>query len=161
MVSFKSVLGALAIAASVAPSQAIVVTIALDVSLSTIASCVGAIGTVGGTVASAVSASNSKRTEDEVKFGPISRVKRQSYGTKYDWEQCHSELSSSSVTFSAEGPGTIVVSGMPVACMDLATVITGKFDEGNPVPLSNNAIRFSGLTNDDINKIQDALDSRA
>lgn len=106
MVSFKSILSALAIAASVQTGQAIVVTIALDVSLSTIAGCVSAMGSVGGTVAAAVSASNSKRAEDDVKFGPISRVKRQSYGTKYDWEQCHSELSSSSVTFTAEGPGS-------------------------------------------------------
>lgn len=45
--------------------------------------------------------------------------------------------------------------------MNLATVLTGKFDEGNPVPLSNNAIRFTGLSDDDVNKMQDALNSHS
>jgi len=50
---------------------------------------------------------------------------------------------------------------MPPTCMNLATVLTGKFDEGNPVPLSNNAVRFTGLTDDDVNKMQDALSARS
>lgn len=50
---------------------------------------------------------------------------------------------------------------MPQACMNLATVITGKFDQGNPVPLSNNAVRFTGLTDDDIHQMEDALNTHA
>ena len=53
----------------------------------------------------------------------------------------------------------IVVSGLPPACMNLATVLTGQFDQGNPVPLSNNAIRFSNLSDDDLNEIQKNLDA--
>lgn len=45
--------------------------------------------------------------------------------------------------------------------MNLATVITGKFDQGNPVPLSNNAVRFTGLTDDDIHQMEDALNTHA
>lgn len=45
--------------------------------------------------------------------------------------------------------------------MNLATVLTGKFDEGNPIPLSSDSIRFTGLSDDDVNKIQEALDSHS
>ncbi|KAJ5766115.1 uncharacterized protein N7511_003731 [Penicillium nucicola] len=159
MVSFKSLLGAVAIAASIQSGSAILVEISLDVALGTIGGIVGAAGGVTGGVSAAVA--NSKREVDHIEAGPISRVKRQSYGTKYDWEQCHKELTTSHVDFNGESAGTVVVSGVPPTCMNLATVITGKFDEGNPVPLSNNAIRFTGLTNDDVNKIQDALNTHS
>lgn len=43
--------------------------------------------------------------------------------------------------------------------MNLATVLTGQFDQGNPVPLSSDSIRFTGLTDDDVNQIQDALNA--
>lgn len=45
--------------------------------------------------------------------------------------------------------------------MNLATVLTGKFDQGNPVPLSSSSIRFTGLSDDDVHKMQDALDSHS
>jgi hypothetical protein len=45
--------------------------------------------------------------------------------------------------------------------MTLATVLTGKFDQGNPVPLSNNAVRFTGLTDDDVKQMEDALNAHA
>lgn len=107
MVSFKSLLGAVALAASVQTSSAILVTVSLDVALGTIGGCIGAAGGVAGGVSTAVA--NSKREvdeADEVEIGPISRVKRQSYGTKYDWEQCHHQLSSSHIHFQGEGPGS-------------------------------------------------------
>ena len=53
------------------------------------------------------------------------------------------------------------VDGMPPACMTLSTTITGKFNEGNPVPEGNDAIQFSNLSNDDIQAIQDALNAHA
>ncbi|KAJ5466437.1 hypothetical protein N7530_010224 [Penicillium desertorum] len=159
MVSFKTLLGAVAIAASVQSGSAILVTISLDVALGTIGGVIGAAGGVTGGVSAAVA--NSKREVSEIEAAPISRVKRQSYGTKYDWEQCHQQLTTSTINFNGEAPGTVVVSGMPPACMTLATVLTGKFDQGNPVPLSNNAVRFTGLTDDDVKQMEDALNAHA
>lgn len=46
---------------------------------------------------------------------------------------------------------------MPPTCMNLATVLTGQFNDGNPVPLSNNAIRFTNLSDDELNEIQSNL----
>jgi len=108
MVSFKSLLGAVAIAASVQSGSAILVEISLDVALGTIGGCIGAAGGVTGGVSSAIA--NSKRAVDQIEEGPrtepISRVKRQSYGTKYDWEQCHHELTGSTLNFQGEAPGS-------------------------------------------------------
>lgn len=110
MVSFKTLLGAVAIAASIQSGSAILVTISLDVALGTIGGCIGAAGGVAGGVSSAVANSKkSKRAVDEIEtgpIGPISRVKRQSYGTKYDWEQCHQELTSSTLNFQGESAGS-------------------------------------------------------
>lgn len=64
-------------------------------------------------------------------------------------------------SFSKKIHSAVVVSGVPPACMSLATVLTGQFNEGNPVPLSNNAVRFTGLTDDDVNQIQDALNAHS
>lgn len=58
-------------------------------------------------------------------------------------------------------PADVLVEGVPSACMTLSTVITGQFDEGNPVPEGTDSILFSGLTDDDIQQIQDALNAHA
>jgi hypothetical protein len=104
MVSFKSILGAIAMAASIQTSSAILVTISLDVALGTIGGVIGAAGGVTGGVSAAVA--NSKRDVTQIETGPISRIKRQSYGTKQDWEQCHKELTTSHVDFNGESAGS-------------------------------------------------------
>lgn len=55
----------------------------------------------------------------------------------------------------------ILVEGMPPACMTLATVITGEFNVGNPVPQGTDSMLFQNLSNEDIQEIQDALDGSA
>lgn len=50
---------------------------------------------------------------------------------------------------------------MPPACMTLATVITGEFNTGTPVPQGTDSILFQNLTDEEIQEIQDALDSSA
>lgn len=104
MVSFKTLLGAVAIAASIQSGSAILVTISLDVALGTIGGVIGAAGGVTGGVSAAVA--NSKREVTQIEAAPISRVKRQSYGTKYDWEQCHQQLTTSTIDFNGEAPGS-------------------------------------------------------
>lgn len=104
MVSAKTLLGAVAIGASVQSGSAILITVSLDVTLGTVGGIVGEAGGVAGAVSTAVS--NSKRAVDQIEEGPISRVKRQSYGTKYDWEQCHNQLTGSTLDFKGDGPGS-------------------------------------------------------
>jgi hypothetical protein len=44
--------------------------------------------------------------------------------------------------------------------MTLATTITGKFNEGNPVPMGNDAIKFTGISGETIDEIAGALRAR-
>lgn len=45
--------------------------------------------------------------------------------------------------------------------MTLSTIITGRFNAGNPVPQGTDSISFTGLSNEDVQEIQDALDARS
>jgi hypothetical protein len=49
---------------------------------------------------------------------------------------------------------------MPAPCMNLATVITGDYNAGNPIPMSSSSILFRGLTQDQLQQIQDTLDGQ-
>jgi hypothetical protein len=53
----------------------------------------------------------------------------------------------------------VLVQGMPPACMTLATVITGQFNVGNPVPMGSDSMLFQNLSSEDMQEIQDALDA--
>lgn len=44
--------------------------------------------------------------------------------------------------------------------MTLSTVLTGTFNEGDPVPMGSDSIQFSNLTDDTINEIEDALTAK-
>ena len=104
MVSMKTLLSTVTIGASVQTGSAILLTVSLDAALGTIGGVIGAAGGVTGGVSSAVS--NSKRAVDDIEEGSISRIKRQSYGTKYDWEQCHKELNGATIDFQGEERGS-------------------------------------------------------
>jgi hypothetical protein len=56
-------------------------------------------------------------------------------------------------------PG-LLVENMPAPCMNLATVITGDYNAGNPIPMSSSSILFRGLTQDQLQQIQDTLDGQ-
>lgn len=106
MVSAKTILGATALAALSQTGSAILLTISLDVALGTIGGVMGAAGGLAGGISAAV---NNKRSEDTVahiKRSPVSRVKRQSYGTEYDWQQCHEQLTGSTLNFEGESAGS-------------------------------------------------------
>lgn len=106
MVSIKTLLGAITMAISIQSGSAIILTISLNAVLGTVAGCISAAGAVTGGVAAAVSAGKSKRVVDQIEAVPISRVKRQSYGTEYDWDQCHNQLTDSTIDFKGEAPGS-------------------------------------------------------
>jgi hypothetical protein len=44
--------------------------------------------------------------------------------------------------------------------MTLLNVITGQFDEGNPIPQGTDSALFTNLSREDIQTIQNALDAR-
>lgn len=44
--------------------------------------------------------------------------------------------------------------------MTLSTVITGEFNEGNPVPMGNDAIQFNNISGETIDEIAEALRAR-
>ncbi|KAI4643628.1 hypothetical protein J4E93_006639 [Alternaria ventricosa] len=134
-----------------------------------VSAAVSAAGTVAGSVATAI---NGKRARDGTQViharenwaglhSYVSKRQDEEFGTGTAWQDCADQLKGADVTFEGTGPGVILVSGIPPACMTLATVITGKFNAGNPVPQGTDSISFTGLSNEDVQAIQDALDARS
>ncbi|CAD0115578.1 unnamed protein product [Aureobasidium uvarum] len=72
-------------------------------------------------------------------------------------DQCVSSLAGVQVNFVPQSDG-LLVENMPAPCMNLATVITGDYNAGNPIPMSSSSILFRGLTQDQLQQIQDTLD---
>ena len=56
-------------------------------------------------------------------------------------------------------PG-LQLSGVPATCLTLSTTITGKFNEGNPVPMGSDAVKFTNLSADYFNQVVSALRAR-
>lgn len=54
----------------------------------------------------------------------------------------------------------VLAEGIPPACMTLSGVMTGKYNEGNPVPMGVDSIMFTGLTDETIDEIENALSAR-
>lgn len=54
----------------------------------------------------------------------------------------------------------VLAEGIPSACMTLSGVLTGKYNEGNPVPMGVDSILFTGLTDETIDEIEDALSAK-
>ncbi|CRG86348.1 hypothetical protein PISL3812_03353 [Talaromyces islandicus] len=124
---------------------------------STVAGVVGAAGGVAGAVEGGISAANSKR--DLRNFN--SRIKKRQDVSKLGlgtaWPNCINELGSAHLTFSSPSSSSVIVQGMPPACMTLCGVLTNVYNEGNPVPEGTDSVRFTNLTPGDIQEIQDAL----
>lgn len=54
----------------------------------------------------------------------------------------------------------VLAEGLPPACMTLSGVLTGEYNEGNPVPQGVDSILFTGLSDESIDEIQDALNQK-
>ncbi|KAI0434846.1 hypothetical protein F5Y09DRAFT_354841 [Xylaria sp. FL1042] len=115
--------------------------------ISAASAAVSAAGTVAGAVVAGV------------KGRRVAHPHRRQEENQLAWSLCHDQLATASLTFSSPMEGNVLVEGMPPACMTLATVITGQFDVGNPVPMGSSSILFQNLSSDDIQQIQDALDA--
>ncbi|KAJ5356524.1 hypothetical protein N7517_011133 [Penicillium concentricum] len=76
-------------------------------------------------------------------------------------DTCKSQLNGVEVKFSSTGPGAFRVDNVPSACMTLSNVILGQDpNQPAPTPLGSAALGYSGLSDDDINKLQAALDGK-
>ncbi|KAI0010572.1 hypothetical protein F4779DRAFT_616539 [Xylariaceae sp. FL0662B] len=115
--------------------------------------CVGAAGAVAGAVEGGINHGHRLGRSQ-------SRVKRQA-ANQQAWNDCHHQLGSAKVVFSAPSTGNILVKGIPPACMTLVTVITGQYDEGDPIPKGTDSVLFQNLSNNDIQEIQDALNAHS
>ncbi|KAI7532049.1 hypothetical protein KC331_g13778 [Hortaea werneckii] len=73
-------------------------------------------------------------------------------------DQCVSSLSGVQVNFVPQDNG-LLVQNMPAPCMNLAIVITGDYNAGNPIPQGSSSILFRGLTQAQLQQIQDTLDA--
>ncbi|KAI4747310.1 hypothetical protein E4T50_02355 [Aureobasidium sp. EXF-12298] len=77
-------------------------------------------------------------------------------GSKRDIPAGVSQESADQCTSSLAG---LLVENLPAPCMNLATVITGDYNAGNPIPMSSSSVLFRGLTQDQLQQIQDTLNA--
>ncbi|KAI0390905.1 hypothetical protein F5Y17DRAFT_461336 [Xylariaceae sp. FL0594] len=117
--------------------------------LGAVSGVVGAAAGVAGTVVGGI------------KGRDVSHRFRRQEQNQQAWSDCHSQLGSATLTFSSPMEGNVLVEGIPPACMTLSTVLTGKYDEGNPVPMGSSSILFQNLSQQDMQDIQNALDSHS
>lgn len=72
------------------------------------------------------------------------------------WETERRYASDADATLFSE----VLAQGLPPACMTLSGVVTGKYNEGNPVPQGVDSVLFTGLSDETIDEIQDALSQK-
>ncbi|RYO86382.1 hypothetical protein DL766_001039 [Monosporascus sp. MC13-8B] len=96
----------------------------------------------------------------EINYRSAGRIQQRQQHNELAWKHCRSQLGSATFHFSAPKPGNVLVKGVPSSCMALVTVITGKYKEGNPIPMGSDSVLFQNLSNKEIREIQRALDAR-
>ncbi|KAI1208925.1 uncharacterized protein F4807DRAFT_461048 [Annulohypoxylon truncatum] len=116
----------------------------------------GATAVIGATAGVVGDVQNAHHNSRSVPVFRVPKTRRQGQN-ELAWKECHDQLSSAHVTFSGPSAGNVLVKGVPSACMTLVTVITGKYDEGNPIAEGSDSIMFQNLSNDDISQIESAL----
>ncbi|KAM0717895.1 hypothetical protein Q7P37_006227 [Cladosporium fusiforme] len=168
MVSFTSAaLTSIAAAGLIqyAPAPFVALPVVISINMGSAAAWAGAAGGIAGGAAATASAIQGANKKRSVGTGSDSwvKVKRQDdaqFGTQLAWELCRDDVQSATVAFEVPEPGSLLVSGVPSTCMTLATTITGEFNAGHPVPMGNDAIKFTDLPQQYIDDIVAALNAR-
>ncbi|KAJ5200272.1 hypothetical protein N7472_005476 [Penicillium cf. griseofulvum] len=76
-------------------------------------------------------------------------------------DTCKNQLNGVKVKFTPTGQGAFRVDNVPSACMTLSNVILGQDpNQPAPTPLGSAALGYSGLSEEDINKLQGALEGK-
>lgn len=151
-----------------APAPFLLIVGATVETASTIAAADGALG--GAALGGAGAASIAHGIKSSTRRSPINLPAGVS---QHSWDLCKGQLSGAHVHFSGtnncksqiapdETRLTIAVrlDGLPPACMDLATVLTGHpTQEGGPVPtpVGSDAIQYNDLTKDEWIQVAKAL----
>jgi hypothetical protein len=102
-------------------------------------------GVVGGLLGGAI---GRRGVHDRRQMDPLDAV------PQYNYDMCHQSLNGAKLTFTPGGPGSFQVAGVPSTCMVLATVLTGSFNAGYPVPMGADSLKFSGLTDGELKELQ-------
>jgi hypothetical protein len=100
---------------------------------------------IGGVIGGAI---NRRSIHERRQTDPLDSI------PQYNFDMCHESLNGAKLTFTPAGPGGFQVAGVPSTCMVLATALTGSFNAGNPIPLGADSLKFTGLTDDEMNQLQ-------
>ncbi|KAF3014714.1 hypothetical protein G7054_g6360 [Neopestalotiopsis clavispora] len=121
---------------------------------------VAGIGAASGVVSAAGTVTGLVLNNTKARAVPRSRAFRRAEANQAAWDSCHDQLGSASLHFSSPQGSDVLVEGVPSSCMTLATVITGKYNAGNPIPEGSDSILFQNMSDDDLQALQNALNSR-
>ncbi|KAI4603746.1 hypothetical protein LQW54_004827 [Pestalotiopsis sp. IQ-011] len=121
---------------------------------------VAGIGAASGVVSAAGTVTGLVLNNTKARSVPRGRAFRRAEMNQAAWDSCHDQLGSASLHFSNPQNSDVLVEGIPSSCMTLATVITGKYDAGNPIPEGSDSILFQNMSSDDMKALQDALNTR-
>ncbi|KAB8220824.1 hypothetical protein BDV33DRAFT_203032 [Aspergillus novoparasiticus] len=72
---------------------------------------------------------------------------------------CNDQLKDVTVEFIPTGPGAFRIDNVPPACMTLATLFLDGPDSPVPIPLSSASLGFSGIDDDELQRLQAILDA--
>ena len=77
-------------------------------------------------------------------------------------QACRDELHSATVTVSSVGNNGVRFDGVPPACMTLTNVFLGQNTaaQSKPIPMGSASVQYENLTPDELNTLQQALDSK-
>ncbi|OJJ55935.1 hypothetical protein ASPSYDRAFT_33945 [Aspergillus sydowii CBS 593.65] len=74
-------------------------------------------------------------------------------------DTCKEQLNGVTVEFQNTGEGSFRANNIPSACMTLSNVIIGQDPlQPAPTPLGSDSLEYTGLSEEDLNKLQSALD---
>ncbi|KAJ6001303.1 hypothetical protein N7499_002783 [Penicillium canescens] len=136
-----------------APAPFLLIAEASVETAATVASADGALG--GAALGGAGAASVGHGISSSTRRSPMNLPAGVSQNS---WDLCQGQLDGAHVHFS--GTNNLRLDGLPPACMDLATVLTGDpTQEGGPVPtpMGSDAIQYSDLTKDEWIQVAEAL----
>ncbi|KAI1265919.1 hypothetical protein F5Y18DRAFT_32003 [Xylariaceae sp. FL1019] len=137
--------------------------IADAITLGTLGGAIG--GSIGGWCADNPDASGCVQKRDilNTKSVPRMRIERQDVGPcnvpQYNFDQCHDQLANSQVTSSLPSAGEAMFVGVPAACMDLATVLTGSCGADGPqvIVCGSDCLNYSDLSDEDLATLSNTL----
>ncbi|KAJ5090748.1 hypothetical protein N7532_009432 [Penicillium argentinense] len=137
--------------------------LALGMESAAIATADGALATLGG---GAIAGGVGQIGRRMSRFPFVSkRVDLPPGVSQESYQQCQDQLNGDGVRVEISGstPDTVHVKGLPPACMNLATVITGDpTQEGGPVPtpMGSDSLDYSGVSEDNLRELGKTLQQK-